>query len=220
MSPLSLSRARPISLSLNFGAGHHQRLPSPQRRPADASTRLISFLLPFLVLFYTSSNYVMEAVIYEESPLADYLEGDANPFEPTDTLPPTPPQFAPTGLPRVRDRLRALRDTATSVASLSDERALERFRYIFVASQLLSDDVHPRTRPPDDDSCLTTSLTARRSCCHRPVFLRSLASALDSRSDSPCRSDRLVPATHLRCCHRLHHTLFDHCAPTSICKIH
>lgn len=103
----------------------------------------------------------MEAVIYEESPLADYLEGDAIPFEPKAASPSTPPQYAPKGLPRLRDRLRALRETATSVASLSDERALERFRYTFVASQLLSDDHNQRSRPPEDDASLSISLTLR-----------------------------------------------------------
>ena len=102
----------------------------------------------------------MEALIYDESPLANYLEGDAAPFESTPTAPLTPPQYAPTGLPRVRDRLRALRDTATSVANLADERFLERFRYTIVASQLLSDDSNPRTRPPDDDP-LNISLSLR-----------------------------------------------------------
>ncbi len=102
----------------------------------------------------------MEALIYDESPLANYLEGDAAPFESTPTAPLTPPQYAPTGLPRVRDRLRALHDTARSVASLSDERFLERFRYTIVASQLLSNDSNPRTQPPDDDP-LNLSLSLR-----------------------------------------------------------
>ena len=102
----------------------------------------------------------MEALIYDESPLANYLEGDAAPFEPTPNTPLTPPQYAPTGLPKVRDRLRALRDTATSVANLADERFLERFRYTIVASQLLSDDSKPRARPPNDDP-LNISLSLR-----------------------------------------------------------
>lgn len=100
----------------------------------------------------------MEALIYHESPLANYLEGDAAPFEPTPTAPLTPPQYAPSGLPRVRDRLRALHDTARSVANLPDERFLERFRYTIVASELLSSDSNPRTQPPDDPLNLSLSL--------------------------------------------------------------
>ena len=100
----------------------------------------------------------MEALIYDESPLANYLEGDAAPLESTPTAPLTPPQYAPSGLPRVRDRLRALHDTARSVASLSDERFLERFRYTIVASQLLSNDANPRTQPQDDLLNLSLSL--------------------------------------------------------------
>jgi Mysoin-binding motif of peroxisomes len=105
----------------------------------------------------------MEALIYDETPLADYLEGDASPSEPTPNTssPPTLPQYAPKGLPRVRSQLRALRDTARSVANLSDERFLDRFRYIIIASQLLSEDSKPRTRPADDDSSLSMSLSLR-----------------------------------------------------------
>jgi hypothetical protein len=107
----------------------------------------------------------MEPLIYNDSPLADYLEGDAAPFdsEPPCTPPPTPPKYAPSGFPKVRDRLRALRETAHSVANIQDERFIERFRWTLVASQLLSDDSNltSRVRPPEDDAALNISLSAR-----------------------------------------------------------
>ena len=86
----------------------------------------------------------MEALIYDESPLADCLK-------PTDLTTPTtpfPPQYAPHSLPQFSfgDRLQHLRLTARSVASISDGQFLERFRYIVVASQLL-DDFKSRSRP-------------------------------------------------------------------------
>ena len=86
----------------------------------------------------------MEALIYDESPLAGYLE----PTESTTATTPFPPQYAPRGLPQVSfgDRLRQLRLTARSVASFSDGQFLERFRYVMVASQLL-DDFKSRSRP-------------------------------------------------------------------------
>lgn len=105
----------------------------------------------------------MEALIYNDTPLADYLEGDAAPYDSEPPLSPTPPtyQYAPTGFPKVQDRLRTLRDTATSVAALHDERFVERFRWTIIASQLLSDDSTARVRPPDDDAALNISLSAR-----------------------------------------------------------
>lgn len=120
----------------------------------------------------------MEALIYNDSPIAQYLEGDldaaaaAVPFfessDPHDHPPRTPspdsssarqtPSFAPRGLPRLRDRLRTIRQTAAAVTDVANEDFLERFRYTIVASQLLSDE--PKARglgrsrplpPPRDD---------------------------------------------------------------------
>ena len=91
----------------------------------------------------------MEALVYDESPLADVLEGDASPHY--DSEPPSParaphPQYAPRGLPQLRDKLRSISRTARSVADRSGDQFLERFRYSIVASQLLSED--SKTRPP------------------------------------------------------------------------
>jgi hypothetical protein len=89
----------------------------------------------------------MEALIYNDSPLAEYLEEDAIPFEATET--PSPPScaqatFAPRGLPKLRERLRRIRRTAASVTDVANERFLEHFRYVIVASQLLSEEPKPR----------------------------------------------------------------------------
>ncbi|KAL3424790.1 proliferating cell nuclear antigen [Phlyctema vagabunda] len=112
----------------------------------------------------------MESVIYDGSPLADYLEGEAGGDAPwttqheqtadhKDALP--EPSFAPRGKPAIPFRFRQklpppLRLTApqhTAVAAIhnacsravnsrlgraDNERFLERFRYIIVASQLLN----------------------------------------------------------------------------------
>ncbi|KIV97575.1 hypothetical protein PV10_01307 [Exophiala mesophila] len=88
----------------------------------------------------------MEALIYDESPLAEYLEGDANAFDLVNTPPTSPsnPIFAPKGLPKLRESLRAIRETAASVSDVTNERFLEKFRYNVIASQLLSDDSKPR----------------------------------------------------------------------------
>ena len=89
----------------------------------------------------------MEALIYNASPIAEYLEGDAIPFDAAD-LPPSPPRtpttFAPRGLPKLREGLRTIRETAASVTDVANEHFLEQFRYIIVASQLLSDEPKPR----------------------------------------------------------------------------
>ena len=97
----------------------------------------------------------MEALIYNESPIAEYLEGDAIPFEPVDppSSPPhncVPPTFAPRGLPKLRERLRTIRRTAASVTDVANERFLEQFRYTIVASQLLSDEPKPRRQIQND----------------------------------------------------------------------
>ncbi|KAJ4163867.1 hypothetical protein LMH87_005571 [Akanthomyces muscarius] len=120
----------------------------------------------------------MDPVVYQESPLADYLkdedeeshegwaEADSQSERPasilSDTSPPaSPSQFAPTGRPLVKQRfrnkalaplqtsntaltpLRALRRNYSAAVAASMDRAdnekfLEQFRYIIIASQLLS----------------------------------------------------------------------------------
>ncbi|OAR00233.1 hypothetical protein LLEC1_06457 [Akanthomyces lecanii] len=120
----------------------------------------------------------MDPVVYQESPLADYLkdeddesqegwaEADSQSERPTsilsDSSPPvSPSQFAPTGRPLVKQRfrnkaltplqtsnialtpLRALRRNYSAAVAASMDRAdneklLEQFRYIIIASQLLS----------------------------------------------------------------------------------
>lgn len=86
----------------------------------------------------------MDGLVYEDSPLAQYLEGQAVPFEiPRDPTPPLP-SFAPQGLPNFRDRLQSIRRSATSIQPTSSEQILEKFRYIIVASQLLTDEAPPR----------------------------------------------------------------------------
>lgn len=89
----------------------------------------------------------MEALIYNDTPLAEYLEADAIPFETADSSPPLSPlikTFAPQGLPKLRERLRTIRRTAASATDVANEEFLERFRYLIVASQLLSNDPKPR----------------------------------------------------------------------------
>ncbi|KAM3444809.1 hypothetical protein NHJ13734_000999 [Beauveria thailandica] len=120
----------------------------------------------------------MDPVIFQESPLADYLknedddsheswaEADCPSEPPTSTLsdispPASPTQFAPTGRPLVKQRfrnralrplqtsekaltpLRALRRNCSAAVAASMDRAdnekfLEQFRYLIIASQLLS----------------------------------------------------------------------------------
>lgn len=102
----------------------------------------------------------MESVIYDESPLAEYLEGDATPCDnkPTHTpfqtgqYAPTPPHLT------IADRLRFLHRTAKSVTDLSDSQYLERFRYIIVASQLL-DDSKSRLRPVHDQNAVSITFS-------------------------------------------------------------
>jgi hypothetical protein len=96
----------------------------------------------------------MEALIYNESPIAEYLEADAIPFV-TPDRPPTPPclpTFAPRGLPRLRERLRTFRQTAASITDIANEQFLERFRYTIVASQLLYNDPKPRRHLQDEQT--------------------------------------------------------------------
>ena len=110
----------------------------------------------------------MEALIYNESPIAEYLEGDAIPFDAAADHPSTPscvPQtFAPRGLPRLRERLRRMRQTAASVTDVANEQFLERFRYVIVASQLLSDEPKPRRHFQDEPSSTPNTFSVRGAC--------------------------------------------------------
>ncbi|EXJ82383.1 hypothetical protein A1O3_06196 [Capronia epimyces CBS 606.96] len=103
----------------------------------------------------------MEALIYNESPIAEYLEADAIPFESADPPSPTPSAqtFAPRGLPKLRERLRTIRETAASVTDVANEQFLERFRYTIVASQLLYDDPKPRRYTQDEQGVDTHPLS-------------------------------------------------------------
>jgi hypothetical protein len=102
----------------------------------------------------------MEALIYNESPIAEYLEGDAIPFEAADPPSPSHKQtFAPRGLPKLRERLRKIRQTAASVTDVSNERFLEQFRYVIVASQLLSDEPKPRRQFKNEEEISPVSLS-------------------------------------------------------------
>lgn len=105
----------------------------------------------------------MEALIYDESPIAEYLEADAVPFEPAERpSSPNPTQtFAPRGLPKIRERLRTLRQTAASVTDAANEQFLERFRYAIVASQLLYDDSKPRGRIQEEHTFENTNFSVR-----------------------------------------------------------
>ena len=104
----------------------------------------------------------MDALVYEDSPLAEYLEGQAIPFEiPRESTP--PPSFAPRGLPNFKDRLRSIRRSATTIQPVSSEQILEQFRYIIVASQLLSDEAPPRNiehEPRERDKSLLQGAVA------------------------------------------------------------
>lgn len=86
----------------------------------------------------------MDSLVYEDSPLAEFLEGDAISHDTSRAS--TPPlTYAPQGLPNVRARLRTIRRSATSIQPTSSEQILEQFRYIVVASHLLSDEAPGRS---------------------------------------------------------------------------
>ncbi|EXJ61198.1 uncharacterized protein A1O5_11990 [Cladophialophora psammophila CBS 110553] len=110
----------------------------------------------------------MEALIYNESPIAEYLEGDAIPFEaaePPSPLPCARQTYAPRGLPRLRDRLRTFRQTAASVTDVANEQFLERFRYVIVASQLLADDPKPRRQLLQHDQPFAPHTLSFKGAC-------------------------------------------------------
>jgi hypothetical protein len=108
---------------------------------------------------HITSDNDMEALIYNDSPLAEYLEGSGLPEEqkePQASLVHDSPTFAPRGLPKLRARLRNIRQNASSVTDSSNEQFLERFHYVIVASQLLSDE--PKAgRQIQQDTVSTTS---------------------------------------------------------------
>lgn len=111
----------------------------------------------------------MEALIYNESPIAEYLEGDAIPFEAADSASPTPDScvrstFAPRGLPKLRERLRTIRQSAASVTDVANERFLERFRYVIVASQLLSEEPKPRRQVHLEQPFSPNTLSLQGAC--------------------------------------------------------
>ncbi|RMZ79638.1 hypothetical protein DV737_g3286, partial [Chaetothyriales sp. CBS 132003] len=98
----------------------------------------------------------MDALVYEGSPLADIVEGDATPFQ-TPQSPRAPPQqYAPRGLPRLQNPLHFIRCQARLLTDSSEAPFLERFRYIIVASQLLTHNAEPRGQKSADDA--TTAL--------------------------------------------------------------
>ena len=107
------------------------------------------------------ADNVMEALVYDESPIAEYLEGDAVPVHSNATPPSTPSRFAPHGLPQLRDRLRTIRQTAVSVKDRANEQFLERFRYIIVASQLLCDDSTARTQDSPEEAVAPGAFTVK-----------------------------------------------------------
>ena len=95
----------------------------------------------------------MDALVYEDSPLAEYLEGEGLVFQDNeDTIysETSQPSFAPKGGPSFTDRIRKIRNSATALHPQSSGQIIEQFRYIIVASQLLSDEAPPR--PVHNDS--------------------------------------------------------------------
>lgn len=85
----------------------------------------------------------MDALVYEDSPLAEYLEGEGLSFQNDDqdtSQADSPPSFAPKGRPSFTDRIRKIRNSATALQPRSSDQIIEQFRYIIVASQLLSDE--------------------------------------------------------------------------------
>lgn len=87
----------------------------------------------------------MDALVYEDSPLAAYYEGQAVPADISGRTTPEPTtSFAPQGLPELREKIRSIGKSATQGHHQTSEQILEQFRYIIIASQLLSEDGPPR----------------------------------------------------------------------------
>jgi hypothetical protein len=108
----------------------------------------------------------MEALVYDESPLADVLEGNASSHSNSPPPSPTNPphsQYAPRALPQLRDKLRSISRTARSVATGSSDQFLERFRYGIVASQLLSEDAKTHSQSPLESQTLPLSVRGAAS---------------------------------------------------------
>lgn len=94
----------------------------------------------------------MDALVYKDTPLATYFEGEALPYDlPREDATPDAP-FAPCGLPDLRDHLRTIRRRATGITNrpTPTEQLLERFHYVIVASQLLADDGGLRPTIPEN----------------------------------------------------------------------
>ncbi|KIW76660.1 hypothetical protein Z517_09104 [Fonsecaea pedrosoi CBS 271.37] len=110
----------------------------------------------------------MEALIYNDSPIAEYLEGDAIPFEATEPSSPVScaqRTYAPRGLPKLREQLRTIRQTAAYVTDVANEQFLERFRYVIVASQLLADEPKPRRQPLQNEQPFAPHSLSLRGAC-------------------------------------------------------
>lgn len=166
------ARFHPDSINLNPVKTHAPLLPPRfvHRANFPAFERSGSLLL-FLRFSFSLrlspdkhiTDHVMEALIYEESPIAECLEADAVPFETVVPPSPTPSiqAFAPRGLPKLREGLRTIRQTAAKVTDVANEEFLERFRYIIVASQLLYDDPKPRRQSQDERTIELQPLSIR-----------------------------------------------------------
>lgn len=86
----------------------------------------------------------MEAVVYEESPLADYIHQEAGSWDFVSHEPTNQSDFAPHGAPSLRTQWRQARHSASRTSRAQDERFLEQFRYTIIASQLLDDHAKPQ----------------------------------------------------------------------------
>lgn len=84
----------------------------------------------------------MDALVYEDTPLATYFEAESVPYDLPQKTTQSPTPFAPRGLPDLKDRLKTIQSRASGIASCSRsaEQLIERWRYIIVASQLLIDE--------------------------------------------------------------------------------
>lgn len=103
----------------------------------------------------------MDALVYEDHPLATYFEGEAIPYDISREASPSPcTPFAPSGLPDFRSRLTAIRQNSFTITPSTTEQLFERFRYVVVASQLLSDEIGSQTTSSDNEHAdlRTTSL--------------------------------------------------------------
>ncbi|RMZ77030.1 hypothetical protein DV738_g4556, partial [Chaetothyriales sp. CBS 135597] len=103
----------------------------------------------------------MDAIVYEGSPLADIVEGDATPFETPQSPRVLLQEYAPRGLPKLRSPIHFIRHQARLLADSSEALFLERFRYIIIVSQLLTHNAEPRSQTAPADAP-TASLTSAK----------------------------------------------------------